>query len=148
MCGTKTTKQPSKKKKSSNKTGLESEKKTHRYLVDLGYNVHSVGRPAYRGQSHDIFGLHDHIAKLPIMECPPIVVQTKTGKYLSLKPGKKEEMIALFYPLQFVFLWFEEELKIQYLKDNKFITITEKEFQWIATHTYKLNSTNVITLFE
>ena len=136
------------KKKSSNKTGLVSEKKTHAYLVNLNYNVHTVGRPSYRGKSHDIFGVHDHIAKYPSMECPPIFVQTKTAKYLSLKPGKKEEMIALFYPLQFVFLWFDEQLKIQYLQDNKFINITENEFQWLSKNLYELKPRNVITLFE
>lgn len=82
------------------------------------------------------------------MNCPPIFVQTKTGKYMSLKPGKKEEMIALFYPLQFVFLWFDDMLKIQYLQNDKFITITESEFLWISTHLYELKLTNVLTLFE
>ena len=107
-----------------------------------------MGRPSYRGKSHDIFGLHDHVAKYPSAECPPIFVQTKTAKYLSLKPGKKEEMIALFYPLQFVFLWFEDILKILYLDDNKFTTITESEFQWIVKNTYELKKKNVLTLFE
>ena len=137
-----------KKKKSSNKSGLASEKKTHAYLTNLNYKVHSVGRPSYRGKSHDIFGLHDHVAKYPLLELPPIFVQTKTAKYLSLKPGKKEEMIALFYPLQFVFLWFEDVLKILYLDGNKFITVTESEFQWIVKNTYELKKKNVLTLFE
>lgn len=57
-------------------------------------------------------------------------------------------MIALFYPLQFVFLWFEDALKILYLDDKQFITITESEFQWIVKNTYELKKKNVLTLFE
>lgn len=57
-------------------------------------------------------------------------------------------MIALFYPLQFVFLWFEDVLKILYLDGNKFVTITESEFQWIVKNTYELKKKNVLTLFE
>ena len=57
-------------------------------------------------------------------------------------------MIALFYPLQFVFLWFEDILKILYLDDKQFTTITESEFQWIVKNTYELKKKNVLTLFE
>ena len=41
------------------------EKKTHKYLEQLGFMVHTVSKPAHFGMSHDIFNLWDHIAVVP-----------------------------------------------------------------------------------
>ncbi|MBP7434778.1 MAG: hypothetical protein KA799_01340 [Bacteroidales bacterium] len=38
------------------------EKKTHKYLEELGFVVHTVTKPSRIGLNHDLFGLWDHIA--------------------------------------------------------------------------------------
>ena len=38
------------------------EKRTHKYLEELGFVVHTVTKPSRIGLNHDLFGLWDHIA--------------------------------------------------------------------------------------
>ena len=150
MIGTTVTKQTSTKvtkSGSSNKKGIQSEKKTENLLMEHGIIVHSVQRPSYRGKSHDIYGLFDHIAQIP--GHPPAYIQTKTNKYVSIEKSKRDKMNSLNYKLQFVFLWFDEGMKIMHLQHgDKFVKVSIDEMVWAIKNTYKDMLDNNILLFN
>lgn len=88
------------------------EKRTHKYLEELGYIVHTVSRPTRFGISQDLFNLFDHIAVAKfdvatMLDCYTnrgdcIFVQTKSRKQY----GKWFEKYKDFpHPNQYVFVW-------------------------------------------
>lgn len=109
----------------SNQKGYNAQRKTAKYLESLGFQVHTVARPSYRN-SHDIFGLWDHIAianqpttvnGLIVPAGQTLYVQTKSRKIYGKDVLPYVEFSALY---KLAFVWLKGENGRYYLHTQIF----------------------------
>ena len=101
------------------------EKKTHKYLEQLGFQVHTVTKPSRAGLNHDLFGLWDHIAIAMYdssiednkIKCNGVIfVQTKSRKQYGKDIAK---YIGFPSDNMYIFVWKKN-------KSNKYELIIQK----------------------
>ncbi len=101
------------------------EKRTHKYLEELGFVVHTVTKPSRIGLNHDLFGLWDHVAVArydtsieedKIKHKQAIFVQTKSRKQYGKDIAK---YIGFPSDNMYIFVWEKN-------KSNRYELIVQK----------------------
>lgn len=106
------------KKLSAVVIGKINEGRTEHFLKENGFIVHTVQLNARYGKQ-DIFGLHDHVAKLEYIDNILILVQTKTNR--NARTDQYDRMAGFNYKYQFVFVWYDDKEEPDIFKESHII---------------------------